>query len=127
MLTYLIVFCLMQRMYTWRPELEAEVKKTYDEKAAIRLKDTAYKEAKKTDAPIWLGDDLLKAMKDKQKEKEAKKRSAQAKANRRGGNASDPAPPTNCQGSVSTHHRALQLVSLIFHLSIVKTHSLKSL
>jgi hypothetical protein len=100
-------------MYTWKPELEGTVRKAYDAKAGLRLKDLFNDIVhRRKERPEWLGEELYTSMKNRLNDEKAKKKSAQCKVNRRAGNASGEAPASHCQGSVSTIQRAKQLVSI---------------
>ena len=100
----------MQKQYSWRPELEGTVRDAYESKAGIRLKDIFNDTVhKRKDRPNWLGEEMYNAMKGRLSDDKFKERSAQAKVNRRAGNASGNAPASHCGGSVSGTQRAKKL------------------
>lgn len=98
----------MQRSFTWKPELEGEVRASFNEKAGKRLKDMVHQAAqKKTEQrPNWISAKVHSELLKRNAEEGFQERSARARKNKSGG--SDKLG--HCQGSISTVEVAERLV-----------------
>lgn len=87
--------------------MEWEVRSSYDERARKRLKDMAHKATQKK--PSWMSTGVHIELLKRKEEEDFKKRSEQAKRNKRGGLDGN-VHPGHCQGSISTVEVADRLV-----------------
>ncbi|XP_048492796.2 uncharacterized protein LOC125493456 [Beta vulgaris subsp. vulgaris] len=80
-------FNLFKRKYSWRSELDSQVRQGFQRKAAKRLKDMHHwvTSKRKGVRPIWMPEEIHQQLMQKTKEDEFKKKSEQAKKNKRGG------------------------------------------
>lgn len=112
----LLLFSFMKDHYTWSPDLEADVRRGFDQKAGIRLKDMHNYITKKKQGvrPHWMSVEVHRDMLRNAADADFQRRSQKAAQNRRGGNIDSPVQPSHCQGSVSATERARRLVSTLF-------------
>lgn len=89
-----------KRLFTWRPELEGEVRACYNERAGKRLKDMAHKATQKK--PNWMSAKVHSELLKRKEEEDFQKRSEQARKNKRGGSDKKLIHPGHVQGSIST-------------------------
>ncbi|XP_021721405.1 uncharacterized protein LOC110688967 [Chenopodium quinoa] len=102
---------LFERQFTWRPELDAEVRRVYSIKAAKRLRELFYYVTQKCNGkkPKWLAEHVHEGWMKILEDPTFKAKSEQAKKNRRGGSLSNPIEPSHFQGSISAKEHARRL------------------
>lgn len=111
----IILYCLnKQRVFTWKPEYDAIVRRAYEKKGAARLKDSANKAAR---VPLhenieWMSTTVRAEFVKKRADPKFKIRSQKNKANRLSGQTQGKFDPGHRQGSISTIEVAERLVSL---------------
>ena len=106
----------MQKKFKWAPELNNQVKDTFEEKFANRLRDTFYNITHRLNGrkPRWLNKDFHEGMmRIVATDPKYKKRSEQNKKNRRGGSMENVVEPTHFQGSMSAVHHAKRMVRFL--------------
>ena len=90
------------------------MRREFDRRAGTRLRDMFYTVTKKMKGarPIWITEDVHKEMMSiPDSDDTHKKRSAQNRRNRRGGNLDSVIEPTHFQGSASAIQHAKKMVS----------------
>ncbi|KMS64521.1 hypothetical protein BVRB_019430, partial [Beta vulgaris subsp. vulgaris] len=99
--------------YSWRSELDSQVRQGFQRKAAKRLKDMHHWVTLKRKGvrPIWMPEEIHQQLIQKTKEDEFKKKSEQAKKNKRGGSLEGVVEPGHCQGSISTAEYAKRMAA----------------
>ncbi|XP_048500524.2 uncharacterized protein LOC104886458 isoform X2 [Beta vulgaris subsp. vulgaris] len=106
-------FNLFKHKYSWRSELDSQVRQGFQRKAAKRLKDMHHWVTLKRKGvrPIWMPEEIHQQLIQKTKEDEFKKKSEQAKKNKRGGSLEGVVEPGHCQGSISTAEYAKRMAA----------------
>ena len=120
-MNYIFVVMFMQPNFRWRPELETEVRRCFDHKADIRLKDLYHYLTKKKGGvcPVWMSTTVHEQMMQNARGEFFQARSKKSQKNRRGGDLDSPVQPSHCQGSISSAECAKRLVSIVLIVSIV--------
>lgn len=122
-LSLIVCVYVSQRSFTWRPEIEVDVRKGFEKKGAERLKglhnwlisDRQRKKGKVR--PAWMHEDVHELLKKRSEDPEFLKRSERAKKNKRGG-STGAIHPGHVQGSISTHAIARQMVRIYNKVSV---------
>lgn len=111
MLFVYVVVMFMQKEYTWPQELDSEARKGFREVLQRRLKGMAYDATARDNPgpPKWMDGEMHIKMKKGREDDEFKKRSKQAKLNRRSGDPERPIQPSHRQGSVSSAEYAQRM------------------
>ncbi|XP_021745122.1 uncharacterized protein LOC110711054 [Chenopodium quinoa] len=105
---------LFNKKFKWAPELNNQVKDTFEEKFANRLRDTFYNITHRLNGrkPRWLNKDVHEGMmKIIATDPKYQKRSEQNKKNRRGGSMENVVEPTHFQGSMSSVQHAKKMAA----------------
>ncbi|XP_056687814.1 uncharacterized protein [Spinacia oleracea] len=104
-------FTLFKRTYKWLPEFDHLAVRDYHANAYKRVKYIHYQITRKSNGrkPDWMSEKVHADMMKHVDDDEFKKRSEQAKKNRRGGSLTNNVEPSHFQGSISTTEAAKKM------------------
>lgn len=112
----------MQPNFRWRQEIDHEVRRGFDHKAGLRLKDLHHYVTKRRGGvcPEWMPLNVHEQMMKNAQDDAFQARSQKSQKNRRGGDLANPVQPSHCGGSISSAERAKRLVSIVLYEVIIQ-------